>query len=227
MALLLPVSLLLCKQIHGGETTSFLLMSCAMNVPTQSDIPPLLRGPVPLSHLLIRQFVRCGDHVIDATCGNGYDTLLLAELIGADGRLWAFDIQQKAMDATSSRLTNAGCSEYAELIHAGHETIALHCNGPVKAVVFNLGYLPGGDRKVITRPDSTLAGLEQSINILASGGIVAITIYPGHEGGCLEQAALEEWMTNLPPDCFHVWRMGQLNVPIEAPYFVLIQKTIR
>jgi predicted methyltransferase len=198
-----------------------------MNVPTQPVIPPLLRGPVPLSHLLIRQFVCCGDHVIDATCGNGYDTLLLAELVGTYGQVWAFDIQQKAIDETTTRLTNADCSECVELIHAGHETMAEHCTGPVKAVIFNLGYLPGGDRNVITRPDTTLAGLEQSMNILASGGIVAITIYPGHEGGCLEQTALEVQMSHLPPDKFHVWRMGQLNVPVGAPYFVLIQKTIR
>ncbi|MBC8019502.1 MAG: class I SAM-dependent methyltransferase, partial [Verrucomicrobia bacterium] len=154
------------------------------------DNMPLLRGPVPLSHLLIRRFVSLGDHVVDATCGNGYDTLLLAELVGSNGRVWAFDIQQKAIVETTARLVSAGRIECAELIHASHETIGLHCSGPVTAVMFNLGYLPGGDRDVITRPDSTLAGLEQSLEILAAGGIVAITIYPGHEGGNLERTAV-------------------------------------
>jgi SAM-dependent methyltransferase len=196
-----------------------------MNVPTSSETP-LLRGPVPLSHLLIRRFVTSGDHVIDATCGNGKDTLLLAELVGANGRVWAFDIQQKAIDETSARLTDSGCFTYVELIHAGHETIAAHCSGPVKAVIFNLGYLPGGDRKVITRPESTLAGLEQSLEILTPGGIVALTVYPGHDGGAGEQSALEVRLNQLPPNSFHVWRMAQMNVTDDAPYVILIQKVL-
>ena len=203
---------------------AFLLLSGAMSYSTPADIP-LLRGPVPLSHHFIRRFVRLGDHVIDATCGNGHDTLLLAELVGPHGRVWAFDIQQKAIDETTARLTSAGHIKCAGLIHASHETIGLHCSGPVTAVMFNLGYLPGGDRDVVTRPDSTLAGLEQSLEILAAGGIVAITIYPGHGGGNLERTAVEERVTQLAPNSFHVWRMGQMNVPVEAPYFILIQKT--
>lgn len=197
-----------------------------MNRATQSDTQPLLRGPVPLSHLLIRQFIGSGDHVIDATCGNGHDTLLLAELVETTGRVWAFDIQQQALDQTAYRLTNAGCIGNVELIHAGHETIAEHCPGPVKAVIFNLGYLPGGDRSVVTLPDTTLAGLEQALEILAPGGIVAITIYPGHEGGAREQSALEARLRQLAPHSFHVWRMGQMNVPVDAPYFILIQKSL-
>lgn len=193
-----------------------------MDCCTPPDIP-LLRGPVSLSHLIIRQFVHRGDRVIDATCGNGHDTLLLAELVGTSGRVWAFDIQQKAIDETTARLTDAGF-QCAELIHDSHETIAGYCSGPIHAAIFNLGYLPGGDREVITRPESTLAGLEQSLELLAAKGIVAITIYPGHEGGNLEQAAVEERMAHLPPNDFHVWRMGQMNAPGTAPYFMLIQK---
>jgi len=195
-----------------------------MNLYTPPEVPAL-RGPVPISHLFIRQFVGSGEHVIDATCGNGHDTMLLAELVGPGGRVWAFDIQQKAIDETSARLTNAGHIRCVELIHAGHETIAAHCTKPVRAVIFNLGYLPGGDRAVITRPESTLAGLQQSLEILGSGGIVAMTIYPGHEGGCRERIVVEEWMAQLSPKLFHVWRMSQVNVAAEAPYFILIQKT--
>ena len=183
-----------------------------------------LRGPVPLAHLLVHQFVKGGDHVIDATCGNGHDTLLLAELVGPSGRVWAFDIQEQAIAETTTRLTNAGCIEYVEIIPASHELIAQHCCGPVKAVMFNLGYLPGGNRDIITRPDSTLSGLQQSLDILAAGGIVAITVYPGHEGGNRERTAVEDRITQLAPNSYHVWRMGQMNVPVDAPYFILIQK---
>jgi len=55
---------------------------------------------------------------------------------------------------------------------------------------------------------------------------VAITVYPGHEGGNSERTAVEERATQLAPNRFHVWRMGQINVPVGAPYFILIQKMI-
>jgi SAM-dependent methyltransferase len=194
-----------------------------MNNCTSHDTP-LLRGPVALSHLLIRRFVTLGDHVIDATCGNGHDTLLLAELVGPGGRVWAFDVQQAAIDATAARLAEVGGFEAVELVHAGHESLAEHCRGPVKAVVFNLGYRPGGDRTIVTHPGSTLAGLEQALEILAPGGIVVITLYPGHETGEQERIALEGRLGQLTPADHHVWRMGQINVPATAPYVILIQK---
>ena len=194
-------------------------MHCNSNV----DIP-LLRGPVPLSHLLIRQFVRSGDRTIDATCGNGNDTVLLAELVGSTGRVWSFDIQQQAIAATTDKLADAGYANRVELVRAGHETIAEQCGNQVRAVVFNLGYLPGGDRTIVTQPESTLAALDQSLGILESSGVIVITLYPGHEGGQRESSALETRMALLPPAGFHVWRMGQTNVPAAAPYLVLIQK---
>jgi len=202
---------------------AILLLSNAMSYCTPDDIP-LLRGPVPLSHLLIRRFVRRGDHVVDATCGNGHDTLLLADLVGSSGRIWAFDIQKNAIESTSGRLAEADHNSTVVLVHAGHETITEHCSGPVKAVVFNLGYLPGGDRSVVTRPESTLAGLEQSLEIIEPGGVVIITLYPGHAGGRQESIILETRLAQLPPAGFHVWRMGQMNVPDTAPYLILIQK---
>jgi hypothetical protein len=102
--------------------------------------------------------------------------------------------------------------------------MAEHCTGPVKAVIFNLGYLPGGDHAVVTRPESTLAGLEQSFEILEPGGVVIITLYPGHEGGQQERTLLETRLAQLPPAGFHVWCMGQMNVPATAPYVILVQK---
>jgi SAM-dependent methyltransferase len=196
-----------------------------MSYSTPDDIP-LLRGPVPLSHLFIRRFVRRGDHVVDATCGNGHDTLLLAELVGSSGRVWAFDIQLQALETTGARLSEAGGFGSVMLVHGGHETLSGHCSGPVKAVVFNLGYLPGGDRTMVTRPESTLAGLEQSLEILEPGGVVIITLYPGHEGGQQERTALETRLVQSPPANFHVWRMGQMNVPTTAPYIILVQKAV-
>ncbi|MBI2354506.1 MAG: methyltransferase domain-containing protein [Deltaproteobacteria bacterium] len=187
---------------------------------------PLLRGPVPLSHLLLRQFVRPGDTAVDATCGNGNDTLLLAELVGASGRVWAFDIQEEAVGQTAARLAAAGHAGRVEIIRSGHEYLAEHVGGGVSAVVFNLGYLPGGDRTVITRSETTLAALEQALDILKPGGILAVTVYPGHDGGGHERRSVDAWATGRDPRKFHSWRLGQVNVPTTAPYLVMIQKAL-
>jgi hypothetical protein len=187
---------------------------------------PMLRGPVALSHLFIRRFARADDRVVDATCGNGNDTLLLAELVGSGGRVWAFDIQQQAIEKTSARLAEAGLGGRVETVHAGHEAMTSHLTGPVDLIVFNLGYLPGGQRDIITGPETTVAGLAQSLEIVKPGGILLVTVYPGHAGAAAEQRAVESWATGLAPGSFHVWRIGQANVPPQAPYLLLVQKGI-
>lgn len=183
-----------------------------------------LRGPVPLSHLLLQHYVQAGDHVVDATVGNGYDTLLLAELVGEQGKVWGFDIQPQALEATRQKVHENGCGERVTLIHAGHECIAEHCSQGMAAVVFNLGYLPGGDRTIITTTATTLAACNQALRLLKPGGIMPLTLYPGHSGGDDEQVSLEKFARELSPREFHVWQMRQSNVSATAPYTILIQK---
>jgi len=192
---------------------------------TQSAVDiPLLRGPVPLAHLLLRQFVRCGDRAIDATCGNGKDTLLLAELVGETGRVWAFDIQQAALARTSQRLTEAGLLSRVTLSATGHERLTDQVSAPVTAIVFNLGWLPGGERSIVTRPATTLPALRASLELLLPGGLLLITCYPGHAGGDDETAAVVGWSQHLDAKNFHAWRMGQQNVSEQAPFCLTIQK---
>ncbi len=210
-------------QIPCGKRDTTLLPFAAMGFEPLHDIP-LLRGPVPLTHLLLRHFVRSGDRVVDATCGNGNDTLLLAKLGGAGGRVWAFDIQQEAIESTARKLAAQGLTERVTLVAGGHETMAERIDVPLNAVVFNLGYLPGGDRSIITRPETTGAALKQTLTLLAPGGIVMLTIYPGHDGGDAERRLVEEWAATLRAPLFHVWRMGQINVTADAPYIILMQK---
>lgn len=187
---------------------------------------PTLRGPVPLSHLFIRRFIREGDSVVDATCGNGNDTLLLAELVGTSGKVWAFDIQQQAIEHTVARLSEAGLDNRLEAVHAGHETMTAHVTGAISLIIFNLGYLPGGLRTIITLPETTLAALMISLEIIKPGGILMVTMYPGHDGGTGEQQVVERWATGLDPRSFHAWRMGQANVSNSAPYLLLIQRAV-
>ena len=183
-----------------------------------------LRGPVPLSHLFLRSFLRDGDIAADATCGNGHDTLLLAGLVGARGHVWGFDIQPQAIDETGRRLAEAGLANRVALLQRGHEELAEHVTAPLQAVVFNLGYRPGGDRSIITRPETTISALKQSLALLAADGVVLVTVYPGHGGGAEEQSTVEEWAARLNPRTHHCWRMGQTNVSPDAPYLLLAQR---
>jgi len=185
---------------------------------------PVLRGPVPLAHLLLHNFVRDGDMAIDATCGNGYDTVLLARLVGAGGHILGFDIQPQAIIETSRRLADADLAKRTTLLLTSHERVAEHVTRPVQVVLFNLGYLPGGDRSIITLPESTVAALVQSQQLLAPGGAVLVTIYPGHDGGIEEQSSVENWAASLDPRAFYSWRMGQTNARPDAPYLLLVQK---
>lgn len=186
---------------------------------------PHLRGPVPLVHLLLRQFVRPGDNVVDATCGNGKDTLLLAELVGETGQVWAFDIQPEALDRTHQRLLETGLAGRVTLLGHGHEILASHVTAAVRTIVFNLGWLPGGDRSVVTKPATTLPALHAALALLVPGGLLLITCYPGHAGGDDETDAVLAWSQRLEAKNFHVWRMGQINVSTSAPFCLAIQKT--
>ena len=184
----------------------------------------LLRGPTHLARTFMRLFVRPGDHVVDATCGAGRDTLLLAQLVGPRGRVWAFDIQDEALRATAERLKKSGLSNCAELIAAGHERMADYVPKSVRMVVFNLGYCPGGNRTVITVPETTMPAVEQALRLLMPEGVLALTVYPGHSGGLEESAAIFDWLSSLDQRLFHAWRMEQVNTDTNAPYFFLIQK---
>ena len=187
----------------------------------------ILRGPVPLAHLILRQFLQQGGQAVDATCGNGQDTLFLAEQVGATGMVWAFDIQEEAISATMERLACADLAGQVKAILCGHERIAEHVPATLNAVVFNLGYLPGGDRNIITRPETTLAALENALQLLLPQGVLAATIYPGHAGGAEEGRIIDDWAERLEPSHWHVWRMGQLNVATDAPYLILVQKGVQ
>jgi tRNA A58 N-methylase Trm61 len=177
-----------------------------------------------MSHLLLLRSVHAGDVVVDATCGYGHDTLFLARLVGSEGKVWAFDVQEDALAAAENLLREGGCLPWVRLVHSGHERIAEYVREAVRAVVFNLGFLPGRDEGVVTRPETTLAALEQAAELLLPGGIITIAIYTGHPGGAEEAAGVEKWAAKLPFRTFNAWQSRQLNRSAAAPYLVLVEK---
>jgi ubiquinone/menaquinone biosynthesis C-methylase UbiE len=185
-----------------------------------------LRDAVTLSHFFLRGRINPGDRVADATCGNGHDTLFLARLVGPSGKVWAFDIQENALANTRMLLSEAGCMAQVELVASGHERFAEFVGEPLKAVIFNLGYLPGGERSIITRPEQTLAALDQATQLLLPGGIITVCIYTGHPGGAEEGEAVESWGAKLAPETFNVWVSCPFNRPPTAPYLLLVEKPV-
>jgi len=183
-----------------------------------------LYGAVPLSHFFLRERLTPGDRAIDATCGNGQDTLLLAKIVGPEGKVWAFDIQEGALSRTRFGLETAGLANRVSLVHAGHERMAEFVAEPVKAILFNLGYLPTGEREIKTSAASTLAALEQGKKLLLPSGIILVAVYTGHEGGEEEWSAVKGWAEALSPHEYNVWLSRQLNRSEKAPFLVMAEK---
>lgn len=179
---------------------------------------------VQISHMLLENIVFEGDTVIDATVGNGHDTLFLAELVGSSGKVFGFDIQDLSIKNTEARLNQAGVRQRVTLINEGHENLDKFVHGSVKAVVFNLGYLPGGDHSVITKSDTTLVALEKSIEVLSPGGVVCLVIYWGHSGGADEKAAIEQYVSTLSQVHWNVAKLTFPNKLNNAPFIIAVQK---
>lgn len=168
--------------------------------------------------------IREGDRVIDATMGNGKDTLFLCELVGETGHVYAFDVQAEAVERTKERVKEAGYDGRATLLLAGHETMAEHVKEPVQAVMFNLGWLPGAEHIVTTKTETTLAAVRAACNLIAPGGIVTVCVYPGHEEGTRELSALLEYAASLDVRRFNVAHHRFLNASLQTPQLILIQK---
>lgn len=147
-----------------------------------------------------------GDFAIDATIGNGHDTLFLAERVGESGLVYGFDIQQTAIDQTTARLEAAGMIERIRLFQCGHEEmlqlVPAEHHRQISAIVFNLGYLPSADKSVITAESTTIAALHGAIELLKPGGYLSILAYPGHPGGREETEAVKQWASDLPTEQF-------------------------
>ncbi|WP_031432723.1 class I SAM-dependent methyltransferase [Methylomarinum vadi] len=159
------------------------------------------------AHRLIEKRLRNGDIAIDATLGNGHDTLFLARHVGTEGHVYGFDIQSHALDSTRARLTQARLIANVTLFHASHADMVSFIppeqQGRIQAVMFNLGYLPGSDKTVITRAESTLTALGAACEALAPAGVMTILAYPGHAGGDLETEQVQQWLERLEPSHFH------------------------
>lgn len=173
---------------------------------------------------VMHQVVCAGDTVIDATLGNGHDTLMLAELVGETGHVIGFDIQPDAVARTSALLQEHGLLGRCELYAEGHQQIADRVQVPVKAAVFNLGWLPGSNKSITTLWETTQVAVQSALSLLVQGGVCTICAYPGHEAGDRERFALMDWLSTLRPQEYNVLHHRFLNAGPGAPECFVIQK---
>lgn len=176
-------------------------------------------------HHFITLQVRPGDICIDATMGNGHDTELLCRLAGNTGQVLAFDIQELAVRNTQKRLRKADVPDNYRLILDSHSHMEQYADaGSVSCITFNLGYLPGGDHALATRPDTSIAAIEQGLSLLKRGGLISLCIYSGGDSGFEERDALLSWVKELDSRKFLVIVSSYYNRPNHPPIPVLIRK---
>ena len=181
--------------------------------------------PTARAHRELAALLREGDLAIDATAGNGHDTLFLAGHVGASGKVIAFDIQTDAIASSKARIEGAGLSGRVTFVEGSHATLAEHVQPrTAAAIVFNLGYLPGGDHSVITRSDETLRALDQSLVALRAGGLLAIVCYPGHPGGDKESEEVVAWSGAVAPGAYQTEVIRREGTLRPAPFLILVRK---
>ncbi len=187
-------------------------------------VPSTLIRITPWSHALLASILAPGDLAVDLTAGRGVDSLFLWQQVAPGGKVLAFDIQRAALTQTEERLRQSAVPVHSPvsdpaaltaapgvaLVAACHSRLAEFLQTPARVVIANLGYLPGGDRSVLTRPGTTLAALHQAAEGLATGGRLAVVVYPGHPGGATETAEVTSWFAVLDS---RRWEVLQLAVP--------------
>ncbi len=178
-----------------------------------------------VNSFFLTQYVPQGEVVVDATMGNGQDTLMIAKLVGEKGKVYAFDIQQEALNRTKMLLEKEKMSmDGIVLINDSHENIQDYIHEPICAAVFNLGYLPKGNHAITTETKSTLLALEGCLNLLKVNGLISILIYEGHDKACVEKEAVLDFAQHLDSKKYHTLYLDMVNQKNQPPSLLLITK---
>ena len=183
----------------------------------------LLINALELSREYASRVVNPGDTVVDATCGKGRDTILLAKLSGNIGHVYAFDIQEKSILLTKE-LIAANNIINTTLIHDGHENMDEYVSTGITCVMFNLGYLPGTDHSLSTNGKTTIIAIHKAMRLLCVGGIITIVIYQGGDTGFDERNLVIEFCKSINQEQFTVQKTTFENQKNNPPIFICIEK---
>ena len=163
-----------------------------------------------------------GDVAVDFTMGNGYDTEFLSKTVGESGRVYAFDIQAQAVESTRKNLIEQGCPENYTLIHDSHHKVKEYVKTPFRVGMFNLGWLPGGDKSITTLRETTMPAIEAAIELMDRDAVLNVAVYPGHEEGDAEGNMICEYLASVSKHKVCATKVKILNSPT-SPYFIVIE----
>jgi len=189
----------------------------------------ILKPMLAFAHTLLKDALAPGDIAIDCTMGNGNDTLFLAKLVGEGGHVFAFDIQEAAIENTRKLLEQSGAlAAGVTLIKACHASLQEHIPADslkkCRAAIFNLGYLPGSDKQICTVAHTTIAAIEALLAALDPGGLIVLVVYPGHAQGKLETSELLDYCKAADYKTVNVTMYRILNNPNQPPFVIALEK---
>ncbi|PAB61178.1 tRNA (mnm(5)s(2)U34)-methyltransferase [Anaeromicrobium sediminis] len=173
---------------------------------------------------MIENCLHQGSVALDGTMGNGNDTVFLREKIGNAGKIYSFDIQDLAVENTRKKLDERNMLSNVELIKDGHENLDKYIKEEIDGAMYNLGFLPKGDKSITTLGKNTVIAFEKTLNLLKKGGLMVISIYYGHEKGLEEKNMVLDYVQNLDSKKYHVIKMEFFNQKNNPPILVAIEK---
>lgn len=177
---------------------------------------------------IIEKALYDGAIAVDATLGNGHDCLWLCRLVGGQGRVYGFDIQEEAVERSRIRLTENGMEKRATLIHDGHQNMLAHVEKEsADAIMFNLGWLPGAQHGVTTFTETTLLAVNAALEVLKQEGVMTICVYPGHDEGARERETLIRWAKELDEKRYDAMIQSYLNQSNDPPLMIAVKKNKR
>jgi len=181
----------------------------------------LFDSPLDLAFSFWEKLLSSSDHVIDATVGHGFDAMKVLRLI-PDGFLYGLDIQKEAIDSTLKKLEPF--HQNFKLYHQSHESFPKDiASSSIKLVIYNLGYLPKGNKELTTHAKSTLESLNHALKLLKPSGALSIMIYTGHPAGADEETLILNWAEGLDKTHYLVTYHKLINRH-KAPALCLVQK---
>ncbi|MET3683607.1 hypothetical protein ABID56_001716 [Alkalibacillus flavidus] len=182
---------------------------------------------IPFAHDWLRQTIESGDTVVDATLGNGHDSVFLSQTVGSNGHVYSFDIQVEAI-TEAKQLFNREQTENVTTVQLGHEHASSYLQDrgvqSIGGAIFNLGFLPGGDEEITTHADTTIQAIDGIFSLLKSKRMIVIVVYPGHETGQTEKNQLMTYLKQQKPSTMDVAMYHLVNRSDKAPFVVGLYK---
>lgn len=184
----------------------------------------LARNTMDIVSYYIHKHVKNGDICLDATLGNGNDICMIAKLVGNRGLVYGFDIQDIAIENTKKLLMSENLINRVKIINDSHENIHKYIESKLDFIIYNLGYLPKGDKSIITNSKTTVKSIKESLNLMETSSLMLITTYIGHPGGEEEDYAVNELLSSLDQKSYNVLKNHFINQINKPPKLYVVEK---